>query len=307
MTLRKSPTLLTSTSSFPQRPLISLMSAVTAAAERTSVSDTQLAGMPASAARAAWARAGSISAMTTRAPRAAKASAMARPMPAPPPVTSAVLPVSVRGGGLSFISRIRRAEGSRYSNEGPHPTRALGESDDTGGDRPLRPAQLVRRRLCACERAGAHGRKTRRRPRQPHRPRGDGRERTELSLRALPGAAGLSLVRAAHGAGSARRRHRAHPTLQRHRHRAAAAGGAARQADRNPRRDVARAREHRPRGGLAEGGVRRLGCPLGGPQHALLRADRRVPAPVEPGARGLPRRDRGLRQDLFLPAPGAGA
>jgi hypothetical protein len=42
--------------------------------------------------RAASARAGSISATITRTPCPPNASAMARPMPAPPPVTSAIFP-----------------------------------------------------------------------------------------------------------------------------------------------------------------------------------------------------------------------
>ena len=56
---------------------------------------------------AVWAAAsGSISATATAAPFSLKMAAMARPIPEPPPVTNATLPVSGLGGGrrLSFIS-----------------------------------------------------------------------------------------------------------------------------------------------------------------------------------------------------------
>ena len=62
---------------------------------------------------------------------------------------------------------------------------------------------------------------------------------------------------------------------------------------------------HWPRRRLAEGGVRRLRRPLGGALHALRRAAARLPPAVERGAGGLPRADRGVREDLFLPSPGA--
>src|SRR5580704_16943745 len=103
------------------------MSVSTSATERTSVTDTQLSWLSVSATRIDAARAASISATTTRAPRAAKALAIARPMPAPPPVTSAVLPARVNAETVSFISRIRGRGPYGYSNQG-RSTRAQGDA-----------------------------------------------------------------------------------------------------------------------------------------------------------------------------------
>ncbi len=114
------PALLTSTSTAPKRSSVASTKARTWSGSRTSQGNAMhSAPSRSSCARTSASGSGRRPQIATLAPESAKATAVARPIPVPPPVIRATLPRFASGARTPLIRRARRARGPRRRPAAP--------------------------------------------------------------------------------------------------------------------------------------------------------------------------------------------